>query len=470
MAEWADFPWNERLYTNSDETILTKALAAVENGYLNPAGGHSRYPGLLPFVTSLGGSKTYVYAYNDDIIAVTDQGRVFRVGQDGSVQDVTGVSVAGGNRVIFDSTDDGRVVMAAGGQIVQLIGNKTTVLSTSAPQSTHIQYIQGYLVAIEAYSGRFYYSDPGAYTTWNPLSVFTADAKPEPLVALATTPYNELMLAAPKHVEQWELLANGNQPFTRRWTTGQGVKYPYTLIADWTGTYGVNDRLEFVKFYGQISQEQSADVSLTLQGVDDWSEAWTAEISVKGQKHFLLVMPNATNSYGTMGITLLMDYVNRKWSFLFGWDAVQAQRVAFPIWSVCRIGSKIFAGVPGGVAVFDNATYTVLGGGYPFLIRSGHVGKWGPSRIDEVRLRLKRGLQADGSAAPAATIGMRWNLDNRGFDQWQYEDLGTAGEREMTIRWGGQGVADTWQVEIAVTDDVPVELVSMQCFVERMRW
>lgn len=470
MAEWADFPWDQRMFTSADETILTRALATVENGYANAAGGHSRYPGLSPFVDTLGGSKTYLFQHQDNIIAATDQGRVFRVGQNATVNDCTGVSVAGGRRVIFDATDDGRVVMAAGAQIVQLLGEKTEILSASAPQSTHVQFISGFLVVIEPYSGRFFYSDPGAYTTWNPLSVFTADAKPEPLVAVAVTPYDELMLAGPEHVEQFEQLANGTQPFVRRWTTGQGVKYPYTLLADWTGTYGVNDRLEFVRFYGQVSQDQSGDVNLTLQKIDNWDEAWTAEISVGGQKHIILAAPNATNAYGTKGVTLLLDYVNRKWSFLFGWDQAAARKTAYPVWSVCRAWGKVFAGVPGGIAVFDDTAYTLLGQTWPFLIRSAHVGKWQTSRIDDVRLRLKRGLGANGKGAKSATIGMRWNLDNRGFDQFQYESLGTPGEREMTIHWGGQGCANTWQVEIAVSDDVPVELVQMQVFVERMRW
>ena len=64
---------------------------------------------------------------------------------------------------------------------------------------------------------------------------------------------------------------------------------------------------------------------------------------------------------------------------------------------------------------------------------------------------------------------MRVNRDNRGFDQWQFEGMGRPGERDMTVRWGGQGIADTWQFEIAVSDDIPVEFVSMRVRVERMR-
>ena len=471
MAEWADFPWNERMFLSADEAILSKAVASVENGYQNAAGGHSRYPGLTSFATGLGGTATYVFQKLDNLIAVTDQGRTFRIGQDGSVVDCTGVPVSGGQRVIFDATDDGRVVMAAGGPIIQLQGEKTTILSPNAPNSTHVAFIEGYLIAIETGTGRFNYSDPGAYTTWNPLSVFTADAKADPVVAVVVTPYTELMVAGTEHIEQYELLANGNQPFTRRWSTGQGVRYPYTLLADWTGTYGINSRFEFVRFYGQISQDQGSDINQVLQNVDDWTGAWTGEISVSGQKHIMLQAPNASNIYGTKGITLMLDYQIRKWSFLYGWDATLQRPTGFPAQSITRAWGKVYVGVPGGVALVDGTNYTVLGKPYPFLIRSAHVSKWGPSRIDEVRLRLKRGLGPIGvSPSALPQISLRVNRDNEGFDQPEFEDLGQPGERTMTIRFGGQGIADTWQFEIAVTDNVPVEITNMQVFVERMRW
>lgn len=468
MVEWADFPWDARVYANADETILSKALATVENGYANAAGGHSRFPGLTPFVTGLGGSRTYVYQWRDNLLAATDQGRVFRIGKDGHYDDVTGVPISGGARVVFAATDDDRVCMAAGGPIISLHGDKTKILSTEAPLSTHVAYLQGYLIAIEPGTGRFYYCDPGAYETWNPLSVFTAEAKPEPLVAVTVTPYGELLLAGTEHIEQFELLANGNQPFTRRWSTGQGVQYPYTLVADWTGTYGVNNRFEFVRFYGQISQDQGTDIGLVLEKIDDWQEAWAAELSAKGEKTIVLQCPNATNVYGTKGVTLLLDYRARRWSFLFGWDDARRRPGRWPGWSVARAWGRVYCGVADGVSLVDADAYLVNGRPYQFLIRSGHVDKFGPSRIDDVRLRLRRGLGDYGGVVPK--IGMRWNRDNEGFDQWQWEDLGAPGERNMVIRWGGQGIANTWQCEIAVIDNVPVEIVGQQIYVERMRW
>lgn len=467
MAEWADFPWAERMFADADESILSKAVATVHNGYSNQAGGHSRFPGIVPFASGLGGQRSYLTFWQNDLICVTNLGRVYRIDQTGNATDITGVPVSGGKRVIFAATDD-RLTMTAGGQIIQIEGAKTSILSTDAPLATHVTYISGYLIANASGTGQFYYSDPGNYTSWPALNVFTADAKPDPIVALGVTPYGEIMVAGQEHIEQYELIANGKQPFTRRWSTGQGVQYPYTLVLDYTGTYGVNSRFEFVRFYGQITQNQGGDIGLVLENVDDWTDAWAAEVAVKGLKCMVLQAPNATNVYATKGVTLLLDYQNRKWSFLFGWDNQKQRASRWPAWSLVRAWGQIHVGIPGGVGVLDPTSYSLLGQTYPFVVRSGHVDKFGPSRIDEVRLRLKRGVGSLGANRPQ--IGMRVNRDNEGFDQFEWEDLGAPGERDMTIRFGGQGIANTWQFEFVVTDDVPVEIVRQQIFVERMRW
>jgi hypothetical protein len=469
MPQWADFPWNNKMVPNVDEAILRKAVASTENAYANASGGMSRFPGLTSFAT-IGGSKTYLTAFRGNLIAATDQGKLYKIDRSGTVQDVTGVPISGGRRVIFAQAED-RLVLCAGGPILQLAGANTQKLSSQAPQSTHVAFIDGYLMAIEPNSGRFSYCDPGEYETWDPQSVFSANAKPDNLTALAVSPYREILLAGEDSVEQYETLANGTQPFARRWATGTGVMAPYTLMTDETGTYGVNGKQRFVRFVGQVSQDESADVALVLESINDWSDAWAQECSVKGQNLFILQAPNATNSYGTAGVTLLLDYRNRRWSFLFGWDDLRKLPARWPGWSVQRIWNRMFVGVPGGVAELSRTGYDLLGKPFPYLVRSAHVDQWGPSRIDNCQVRIKRGIGAhEGNGSVMPRIGLRVNRDNLGFDQWMFEDLGRPGERDMMISFGSLGSAETWQVEIAVTDPVPVEFTNMQVQVERLRW
>ena len=467
MVQWADFDWSAPMYVSCDEALLSRSVASAENAAPNPAGGWSRFPGLRMFA-AFPGDRTYLTEWNGDLYAATEQGKVWRVSRDGATHDVTGVPLAGGKRVMFEAGED-RLLMAAGGPIVEVIGDRTQRLSPEAPETTHVAYIDGYLLAIERWSNRFQHTPPGEPTKWDPIDVFAANAKASPVHAMLVTPYRELLLAGPKHIEQFERLPNGNQPFSRRWTTGQGVLYPYTLVTDDTGTYGINGKHEFVRFAGQVGQDHGEPVAALLANIDDWTDAWAASVSVDGEPAIVLQAPFATNPHGTAGVTLLMQVRTKRWSFLYGYDRTLALPTRYPAWSFTQAWGKTFVGVPGGVALLDRQAFDNLGETSPFLIRSGHVDKFGPARIDNTRIRLKRGVGTRTADRPPV-VGLRVNRDNLGFDQWQWEPLGVEGEGHMIAHFGPQGCADTWQFEIRVTDPVAVEFVSMQIHVERLSW
>lgn len=467
MVQTADFSWERPLFAAADEAILSQAVATIENATANQAGGMTRFPGLKAFA-EIPGDRIYPVEWDGDLYAANNQGRFYRIGRDASVTDVTGVPISGGRRVMFEAGED-RLLMAAGGPIIELVGRKTVRLSNDAPETTHVAYIDGYLLAIERWSNRFQHTPPGQPTVWNAIDVFSANAKPFPVTAMLVSPYRELFLAGPKHIEQFERLPNGSQPFSRRWTTGQGIAYPYTLVSDDTGTYAINLKNEFVRFAGQVSQDQGDAVSLVLASIDDWTDAWAQAISLDGEAHIVLQMPMASNVHGTKGVTLLLALRTKRWSFLYGFDRATASASRYPAWAFAQAWGRVFAGVPGGIAVLDRDTYENLGEPAPFLIRSGHVDKFGTSRIDGCRLRMKRGVgrRADGRMP---LVGLRVNRDNEGFGQWQWEPLGEEGQTNMVVEFGPQGIADTWQFEIRVSDPVQVEFVSQQIRVERLRW
>ena len=455
------------MFISADEAILSRAVASAENALPNAAQGYSRFPGISTFAT-LSGTRTFLVEWNGDLYAATDEGRVYRISRDGVASDITGVPLAGGKRVMFEAGED-RLLMAAGGPIIEVIGGTTQRLASTAPETTHVAYIDSYLLAIEQWSNRFQHSPPGEPTVWNDIDVFSANAKAAPITAMLVTPYRELLLAGPRHIEQFERLPNGNQPFSRRWTTGQGVLYPYTLVADETGTYGINGKHEFVRFAGQVAQEHGEAIGMLLANIDDWTDAWAQSLSIDGEPSIVLQAPFATNPYGTQGVTLHLQLRGKRWNFLYGWDSDAAVPARYPAWSFVQAWGRTYVGIPGGVGLLSQSTFTNMGEVSPFLIRSGHLDKFGPSRIDDLRIRLKRGVGSR-TADRAPLIGLRVNRDNEGFDQWNWEPLGVQGDGMMIVHFGPQGCADTWQFEIRITDPVAVEFVSMQIHVERLSW
>lgn len=459
---WRDVDLASKFFTNVRETALRRAAAALENSFANESGGQTRFPGLSSFCTLAGNNPTYLYDWQQDLIAVSNS-RVYRIDSNGVKTDVTGVPLGGDGRCIFAKTDN-ELCMAAGKQILRLGGATTEILSDDAPDSTHIGYIDGYLLAIEPYSGRFQHCGVDDFRTWSPLDVFTADAKPDDLNGLIITPFREVILSGIDSVEQFERLTSGSVPFYRRWANGFGILAPYTLTLEDQGVWGVNKDMEFVRLTGQTSKSKSDDIGRSLAAIDDWRLAWAQPLKVVGQTFIVLQMPFATNKYGTQGVTLLYDLRQQKWFELYDWDATAAKPARWPGWSVHQLWGRHFVGGNGKVLELEETAYTNDGNMQRMLGRTAHIDKWGNSEIHDVRIRLHRGAAAQNATEPK--FRFRALRDNRRYTKWIERSLGGPGDTNLTIELGPLGVAMTWQFEWEITDDVPVDLTQMQVLVE----
>lgn len=452
------------MFTNIDEDALRTSSATLENAFFNEAGGHTRFWGHEQFC-QLADGRVYLDEWKDDLVAVTSTGRVYRIDKQGNAADVTGVPPGGGSRAIFAPTED-QLVIATGGPLVQLAGAETDILSPDAPESTHVGYVDGFLLALVKDSGRFQHCSVGNFTQWDPLDIFSADGKQDNLLALKVTEFREVILAGPKSVEQFEPFPGGDRPFARRWSVGQGLAVPYVLTAADNGVWGITELLEFSRYSGQLSEPEDRAISLTLQTIDDFNDAWAELANMFGQKFIFLSFPRATNVYGTTGITLLFDYAKKRWSFLYGWNQALGLPDRWPIWSYhSRWGRHFLGGENGVVWEIKRDRFRYGTGIQRMYWRSAHFDKFGEFRVDGVRLRTKRGL---GSNTAESTLRMRTRLDNKNWSRYQEKGLGKAGDRAMTLEWGGQGAGHTCQVEYEVTDDVQVEAVKLEVRGEKM--
>jgi hypothetical protein len=461
MSEWRPIAVNQKMFQNVAETSLQKAAAALENIYINDAGGHTRFPGLKPFLQIPGETGTmFVVDYKSDLIAVSSTGRTYRIDDRSNAESVTDVQLSGGLRPVFTKTED-ELVYAAGGPILRFAGKKTELLSNDAPIATHVAYADGYLVANERSSGRFQYSDAGLWRTWDPLNILTAESNPDVVTAIVATPFRELMVAGPSSVEQFERLPDGTTPFYRRWAVGEGLGLPYTMVPADNGLWFVNSDYEFVRSSGQIGRPLSGDIQQKLDNITNWSEAWAAEMPVDGQKFMLLQLPHAINVYGTPGITMIFDYKNNRWSLLYGWDPRRGVPACWPGRSVCSVWNRSFVGGENGkIFELDRNTFTNDGQVQRALYRSGHYDMWGPIRCDGLRVRVARGDPLNGNVAPK--FQMRINKDNRAWTRWMEKSLGARGDKFMFIDYPALGSCSSFQIEYIVTDPCRWELANVK--------
>lgn len=465
MQSWVPIPINSKLFQNVDANVLPKGTLALENAYINDAGGHSRFPGLVPFCKLPDPGRVYLgIDWRGDLLTATSSGRAFRVAKDQSFLDVTGAAVEGGQRVIFAKTED-RACMAAGGAIIMYDGTPTRVLSENAPLASHIGFIDSFLVASEVGSGRYHYSDAGAYNSWQQLSTLSADSKPDDINALLVTPFREILVPGADSLEQWERLLTGSVPFFRRWSTGEGVKAPYTLMSADNGAWCVNRDNEFIRLAAQAAAPESVDIQQTLDAVDDWSEAWVGghpdrALAFGGQRFLILGIPNASNPYGTKGLTFGYDIRQKRWLSLYGFDASLGLPVRLPVWSHYPMWNKVlFGGENGQIYTLDANTHSYGGQTQRMLGRTAHMSELGEIRVDAVRMRLNRGL---GGNASAPIFRFRCNRDNGRWSRWQERSLGKAGDGFFYVHFDSFGDGTSFMFEWECTDDCNLQIVSLE--------
>lgn len=463
---WKSIPLQAPLYTNVDETALRNGWPAIENAYSNEARGHSRFPGFAAWKTLDTGGRVYLKQFQDDLFAITSLGRVYRIGSDATAYDVTGVLVTGGRRPTFAPTEE-ELIIAAGGPMVAYREPTTRKLSDQAPNSTHIVYVDGYLIGNEPGSARFRITDPGDFASWPVINTFTAEQVADKVTSISVNDFGEVMIGGPRSIEQWERNPGGSQPFFKRWLIAAGLAEPYLTCAGDNAHFIVNHLLELARISGQLAQAVSIPVQRTLEGLDDTSEAWMNQCNVAGQRFIVAQFPNATNPYGTKGVTLLHDYRQRRFSMLYGFDSAASAPGRWPGWSIEQAWHRTFVGGDDGqIYELDAVNYAQDAGPMIMLGRSGHWDPGGLHRCCDTRIRLKRG-QATGAAAGAA-IQLRVNRDNMGWSSFLNLPIGEAGDRRLYARTGPLGNARTWQFEYRVSHPSVMEITGLEILIERI--
>jgi hypothetical protein len=473
MADpWKPLPLDKGLFANLEQDAVQGYCTAIENGFVNEQGGHTRFPGLREVVDLGGMDRVYLSDLNGDLIAATSKGQVHRVDRRYRATNVTGVPASGGRRTVFASNDRGELFMAAGGPIVRLRNEKTELLSRDAPLATHIQWIDGYLVANEINSGRFFNSPPGEPGTWDPLDTFSADGNSDNINSMMVTPFRELMVGGPNSVEQFERLPTGDTPFFRRWSVGDGVKLPYAMVFADNAMWTINNQTEFVRFSGQTSTAQSSEIGLLLEKIDDWKDAWIGgfpdrPLNIIGQKFIVIQAPHATNYYGTKGLTLVYDYRAKKFCSLYGWDDGKGVPTRWPGWSHWKLWDKQFVGGEGKIYELTDTAHTHGSGLQRWLIRTSHVSGQTKVQVKNFRLRVVRGVSPSSATTPAS-IRVRCRRDAHAWGAWISKSLGRAGDTEQAITFGGFGNANSFMFEISSSDDCPINLKGADVLTENI--
>lgn len=463
MEAWTPIPIDQQLFRNVDEAAARNFATAMENAYLNDLGGVTRFPGFEEFARLDDNGRVYLYDWNNDLIAATSKGQVYRIDRAGRVENVTGVPLSGGRRAIF-TKGDREMQIVAGGPPVRLRDQRTEILNPDLPSATFIATLDNYTILSEVNSGRFVHTPAGQPAEFNPLDTLSADGNPDNINAMIVTPFRELMITGAQSIEQFEPTGNGERPFARRFSIGDGVSVPYAMLFADNAVFTINGLKEVVRFAGQVSSSESRQIGRMLERVDDWSDAWIGgypdkPLHLEGMKFLLLQIPNATNIHGTQGITLVFDYANKRWFELFGWDNIEGVPTRWPGWSHWTMWDETFIGGEGVVYRMTGDQFTHAGGIQRALVRTGIFQVGDQAHVKNFRLQIKRGM---GGPDTESFISVRCSRNGRPFGNFIRRSLGRMGVNTPILEFGQFGQGATFQWEISVASDVEIEIVKAE--------
>lgn len=386
----------------------------------------------------------------------------------------TSTQLDGSATVAVFAEDSQRLVIAGGGQLQIWVGNVATLTARIAAttvgvnqpplSATHVVGVANYLIANQAAlpgtNTQILWSNLGDtnHVTWNPLNFNTADADPDPIVAVYAS-LREVFAFGTKTVQVFGIGADPLLPFAASASISVGCVAPYSPIRLDSQFAWLDETRRFVIGDGRSSQEISHDIDNTLRGLTTVSDCRGFRLRLGYWDLLAWIFP-------TEGKAFVYDQGKQKWISWRGWDGVDsyaALRIA--VYAYWATGNLHIVGDP----LFENLwTLSAAAGsdsapGQPIVAEcvTERI-DWGtakPKRCNKVRFFCKRGIGVtaatsldvaksddDGAWSGMATLSLGAAGDYQGFVDWR--PGGIYRRRQYRIRYsGGDAAAITKAVE-----------------------
>lgn len=468
-------PIFESIMKGVDGIELTDENFSLIDGYRTINGGTTnRFGSKKVFVASaasgFGFDAMFYWAEKDCVIAVGG-GEVYKLTYISNTPVIT--SLTGGTPLLNSNaptsiTVDGTNFYAAnGGSIVYgtSTGTPAIISDVDAPTTvSHVEFLDGYILAINPATNRFYWSDVNAGTSWNSLSFASAAGSPDLITSLKV--YNrEVYLFGQRSVEIWE--NDGTTPFARipGGFIQSGCAAPHAVLQDENSLYWIDENRRLVRFAGKQVERLSTKFDRELQQLSSVSDGVAMKMQIDGYVFFIftfksanrtLVYNQTTNDWCEFGLWSNSDASYSRW---IGNCYCYAEK-----WGLHLIGRRdrlTIAEVSRSFATDDSDVIR--------LARlTGHIdyGTGKTKMCNEVRFRAKRGA---GLSSGTPKLMMRYKIDNMNWSNIKEFSLGNVGEYNIVVRDVRRNHYRTKQYEFSATDAVDVVFTNAEEDIEVLR-
>ena len=461
----SEIPINKGVFKTNNPRGLRNSEYAEDfiNLFLDQAGVNYDRPTLQLHAMLESIEPIGMYPFNDVIVTVTIDRRIFTFDANGNVAEVTGVTLPGEGRPTFAT--DGTTVFIAGGEapIKWTPGGLTALLGGSPPDMTHIVYLDGYLIGNRRLATENYkviqFSDNGTTETWTGTNIFSAVADPDPLQGL-TVSQRELFAVGTRTIEIWQNIGTSPIPFVRAHVWEYGTPAPYSIHARDNSVFMIDQDRRIMRFSGRDFARISEAIEADLATYDTVSDCVTSSFTWDGSIHVLFLFPNSGKGWS-------IDLKNNEWSEWRGYDDNGFARVR--INCIAYATPNVFAGdfLTGKVWRFSSTVKTDAEGVFKRLRRFSFRDGGGAirKRADLVRVNVKRNVASSFSGETSETnptIELGWKDDDKPPTDFRQASLGEIGEQRNYVEFRRNGIYRSRQYVLQFSDPSPLSLVSVE--------
>lgn len=170
-----------------------------------------RSPGITPFASSQAGVGRGLAVLSGQLYAVCGAS-VCGINSSGAMQAIG--TIAGSNPVFWAANDTQLVIVADGSGYVISGGAVAPITDDDFPKAGACAFLDGYIVFVEPYTGRFFASDLRDVSSYDGLNFATAEGAPDGLISLAVD-HRQIVLIGSQSTELWDNVGQAGFPFAR---------------------------------------------------------------------------------------------------------------------------------------------------------------------------------------------------------------------------------------------------------------
>lgn len=443
---------------------MAGAPAEVTNWQVDAAGINRPRPSLVTYATIGLGSSPLVglFVWTTWVIGVTQDRKLWALSSASptiwtALSDATAATQLDGlTRPVF-AADGLRVVIAGGGAIQKWEGAGLSARLGGGPSATHVASLGGRFAADDMNSPQVWdWSNlgDGVHATWDALAFTTADARPDPVVAIQEN-LRELFVFGTSTIQVYSVSSDPFNPFSTVVSANVGTTAPYSIIRMDESFAFLDDKRRFVLSDGRGVNVLSDAISKDLRALTTVSDCWGYREDYQNYSNIIWTCPTA-------GRTFVYDTDRKAWGerkyYSGGFQVAMPQGcyVYWPALNLHLLGSTS----TGAVYQLDADTRSDLGGTLLCDRTSGihDLGTGKRKRDQRLLLTIRRGTVGLGEVDSQMEVRVR---DDQGaWSDWDTTDLGEPSDAEQTVQLRIGGVFRRRQYQFRYSGTHEISLIS----------